>query len=43
MQEKRERWMELALAADQDPDRLAELVKEMLALLEAKENRLSSL
>lgn len=42
MQEKRERWMELAaLAADeQDPNKLIELLKEMDALLEAKEQRL---
>ena len=45
MQEKRERWMELAaLAADeQDPKKLAELVKEIDELLEVKEKRLVAL
>ena len=45
MQEKRERWMELAaLAADeQDPDKLVQLVAEMDAILEAKEKRLRAL
>ena len=42
MQEKRERWMELAaLAADeQDPKKLSELVNEIDRLLKEKQDRL---
>lgn len=42
MEEKRERWMQLAeLAAyEQDPDKLIELVKEINRLLDEKQNRL---
>jgi len=40
----RERWMELAEQAskEQDPEKLSELVKEIIRLLEEKENRLRS-
>lgn len=40
--EKRERWMELCAqaATEQDPERLMELVREINALLEEKEQRL---
>ena len=42
MQEKTERWKHLCelAAVEQDPNRLTELVKEIIALLEAKERRL---
>jgi hypothetical protein len=43
MQDKRERWMELAaLAADeQDPKKLSELVNEIDRLLKEKQDRLN--
>jgi hypothetical protein len=42
MQEKTERWMQLAAvtAAEQDPRKLIDLVKEINLLLEEKEQRL---
>lgn len=45
MQEKRERWMELAaLAADeQDPEKLTELVREIDRLLAEKQARLKGI
>jgi hypothetical protein len=43
VQDKRERWMELAelAAAEQDPDKLIELVREINQLLDAKQDRLN--
>jgi hypothetical protein len=43
MQEKTARWKQLcALAAvEQDPDRLKALVREIVALLEAKQRRVN--
>jgi hypothetical protein len=42
MKENTERWMELCgqAAVEQDPEKLMELVSEILELLEAKERRL---
>jgi len=45
MREHTERWMELCAqaAVEQDPERLMQLVSEILELLEAKERRLGIL
>ena len=45
MKENTERWMELCAkaAVEQDPQKLMELVTEILALLEQKERRLGIL
>jgi len=45
MKENTERWMELCAqaAVEQDPQKLMELVNEILALLEQKERRLGIL
>jgi len=45
MRENTERWMELCskAAVEQDPQKLMELVSEILELLEAKERRLGIL
>jgi hypothetical protein len=45
VQENKERWMELAelAAAEQDPKKLSELVKEIDQLLAQKQDRLNRL
>ena len=45
MKENTERWMELCgqAAVEQDPEKLMELVTEILELLETKERRLGIL
>ncbi len=45
MQDKYERWMELAqlAAKEQDPDKLMELVREIDELLAQKQQRLNAL
>ena len=45
MREHTERWMELCAkaAVEQDPEKLMELVSEILTLLEEKERRLGIL
>jgi hypothetical protein len=44
MQEKRERWMQLAELAsvEQDPEKLSELVREITHLLDEKQARLNA-